>query len=940
LLSREGVKTVAPFVFVAAIGACAPDIAQRPAPDVVFVQFDPGAPVPVVPTPNDLARDPITGLVVVPQTPNESAAQREFETSYLQTLAGFPFESTASALTSGDLDPSSVNAQSVLTIDLGATATSFAAVAISPAWSQATRTISVAAPNAQWTRAHTYAVAMIGGPNGLKGANGQEVVGSATWALVSSTTPLVTCQDLAQSDCRPTVDIIPSSEKDPAARLVDQTAKAKQLEALRRKYAPLLDAIAATGIPRGDIVVAWTFTIVDAGEVTFDPANSVVPFPNDVLRQNGKVNLPGCTTATDALTRITCGLNTLDGFSTLAPPVSESSDTEPAVQQASIDPASLDRTSVGLVRAASPLPQDQQTTPSFTPCLNCSATATAPEELEWKLNAPLDEKTTYLGYVTSAVKDTAGKPLIANPITAMVRLSSPLFDGAHSTVSLLTDAQAAALEPLRAAMKPAFDGLEAVGVTRSSIALAFAFTTQSEASVLDGLYLYPTVPPASQAFLDSPLYLADATAQYTATASALGVPFSAIGKVLVGAFVTPLAITGEGGTLDPTSPQPSVVPFVLYVPKSAAPASGYPVTIFDHGLTRFRNDSIAISNTIAQAGRATIAMDILFHGDRSSCTGSMAATGQGTDDASCADPVNQKCNEDPLVGRCVARSDATRAACSGASGDLVCAAQQQGRCVQADQLCEGGDFLRDPSGRPVISGWNLLDLGSFFATRDHFRQHTIDTSQLVRVIRSSGLATLAGMTFDAASISYVGQNFGAMLGTLANAASPDTGHVVLNATGGGLVQILLESPSFATQRAALVGQLSPLGISAGTPAFDRFLRIAQWILDPADPSNVANRLTHPLAANPARAAFVQIIEGDMVIPNDASIGFVAAANRTEAPLAFYDFTESGDSFDATTAVPATRAGFLLVPPAGSRGLAITQKAQLQVATFLATGQLP
>ncbi len=938
-------KTVARLLLVCAIGACAPDISQRPAPNVVFIEFDPGAQVPVVPTPNDLARDPTTGLVVVPPTPNESAAQREFETTYLQTLAGFPFESTASALASDDLDPTSVTAQSVLAIDLGAAPTaSFTAVAITPAWSQPTHAISVTPPNGQWTRAHQYAIALIGGANGLKGAQGQDVVGSETWALVSSTTPLVTCQDLTQADCKPTVDIIPSTERDPAARLADQTAKAKQLEVLRRQLSPLLDAIAATGVARGDIVIAWTFTIVDAGEVTFDPANSIVPFPNDALRNNGKVNLPGCTSATDPMTLLTCGLNTLDGFSTLAPPVSESSDTQGAVEQASIDPTSLSPLSVGLARALTSLPQDQQTTPSFTPCLNCLATAKTPEELEWKLDVPLDEKTTYLGYVTGAMKDTAGKGVIANPIMALVRLANPLFDGAHSTVNLLTDAQAAALEPLRAAMKPAFDGLDAAGIARSNVALAFAFTTQSEASVLDQLYAYPTVPPISQAISDSPLYLVDATAQYVATAGVLGAPFAAIGKVFVGAFVTPLAITGPGGTLDPTSPQPSVVPFVLYVPKSAAPPTGYPMTIFDHGLTRFRNDSIAIANTIAQAGRATIAMDLVDHGDRSSCTGSMAATGQTTDDTSCADPVHQKCNEDPLVGRCVARSNATRAACSGPAGDLACAAQNQGGCVQADQLCEGGDFLRDASGRPVISGWNLINLTSFFATRDNFRQHTIDTSQLVRVIKSAGLATLATTTFDATAIAYTGQNFGAMLGSLANAASPDTDRLVLDAMGGGLVQILLESPSFATQRAALLTQLSSLGMTAGTPSFDRFLRVAQWILDPADPSNVGARLGK-------RNAFIQFIEGDTLIPNDATVGFIAATNRASfalsppsygctSPLACYEFTASGDAFDATTAVPATRAGFLLVPPTGNRGPAITQKAQLQVATFLATGQLP
>jgi hypothetical protein len=624
------------------------------------------------------------------------------------------------------------------------------------------------------------------------------------------------------------------------------------------------------------------------------------------------------------------------------------------VQQASIDPASLNPLDVGLVPVATQAPAVETTTPKFTPCLNCTDTATSPEELEWRLDVPLDEKTTYLGFVTGGVKDTAGKPVIANPVFALVRLTNPLFDGTHSTVNLLTDAEAAALEPLRAAMKPALDGLEAAGIKRTSLALAFAFTTQSEATILDQLYAYPTVPPVSQALPDSPLYVVDATAQYTATASAESIPFAAVGKVYIGAFLTPVAITGPSGTLDVANPKVEPVSFVLYLPASAAPTAGYPLTIFDHGITRFRNDSIAIANTLATAGRATIAMDLLFHGDRSSCTGSKAATSQSTDDASCADPNTQKCDEDPLIGRCVARSNSTRAACSGATGDLVCAAAGQGRCVQNDQLCEGGDFLRDSLGDPKISGWNLINLTSFFATRDNFRQHVIDTSQLVRVIKGQGgtsLSTLAGTTFDPAGLGYVGQNFGAMLGSLAQAVSPDTNHVVFNTAGGGLVQVLLESPSFATQRTVLLAQLAAQGINPATPAFDRFLRIVQWILDPADAANVGYRMTHQVVPAPSRRAFFQFIEGDTLIPNDTSIELIAAANRASfalapptfgctSPLACYEFTEAGDSFDATTAVPATRTGFLLVPPTGSRGPALTAKAQLQVATFLATGQLP
>ncbi len=47
---------------------------------------------------------------------------------------------------------------------------------------------------------------------------------------------------------------------------------------------------------------------------------------------------------------------------------------------------------------------------------------------------------------------------------------------------------------------------------------------------------------------------------------------------------------------------------------------------------------------------------MLFHGERSSCTGAKAAIGLPTDDFVCAS-ANQVCNEDPLVGQCVAKDD-------------------------------------------------------------------------------------------------------------------------------------------------------------------------------------------------------------------------------------------------------------------------------------------
>jgi hypothetical protein len=441
-----------------------------------------------------------------------------------------------------------------------------------------------------------------------------------------------------------------------------------------------------------------------------------------------------------------------------------------------------------------------------------------------------------------------------------------------------------------------------------------------------------------------------------------------------------VTVNGPGGTFDATAPETEGVTVALAVPAAPAPAGGYPITIFGHGLTRDRNDFLAIANSLALAGQATIASDVIFHGDRSSCTGSgayvAAVTGATTvsDDNACANPVTQKCDEgvqgstQSLFGRCVARDPTTRIPCPGLgiaggpdpTGNLGCAAAQLGACISpdgvpADSVCEGGDFLRS-GGVPVISGWNIFSLTNFFATRDNFRQQVIDLSQLVRTLRVTGatsLQTLSGTTFDLTRIGYIGQSLGGILGTLFNAVSPDTPYVALNVPGGDLTQIILQAPSFASQKAALVGTLAAQGIMPGTPAFDQFIATAQWIVDPADPANGGYRLTHQImataTANPNRRAFIQFIEGDETVPNIANLALVAAANRMDTgmppsygcsgTLSCYEFTDAIDGFNTTTAPLANRHGFLLSPPS-PQAVALTQEAQLQVATFLATGVGP
>jgi hypothetical protein len=948
-----------------------------------------------VPVPNDLAADPITGKNSIPAAGTD--AENEFDQTYLDTLVGFPFETTAQALFTGPLDPTTVNVRSVVVLDVTPGATG-PVTGLTPVFDPATNAVVVAPPAAGWTRAHHYAIALVAGASGLKGANGEEVIGSPTWPLVSSPSPLVSCPlnasglpDLSSPSCMLAVDIIPSTQTDPLARLRDETTTALQLEKIREGYAPILAQVAALEPSGARVVMLWTFTIVDAGEVTFDPAHGVIPFPNDALRSatTGNVALPNpktgaplsaadCATTTDSTIQLVCGVNTLDGFSTMAYPVSAQSDTVGAVAQANLAAASLTPQDVGLLALASRAPTAEQGAPlAYGPCLNCATAQAPPQQLMWRLDAPLTEQTTYLAYVTSSVTDDQGKGVIANPVFALLRLTHPLAVDGRSQVSLLTDAQAVQLEPLRSALAPALDGLAAAGVPRSEVVLAWAFTTQSEGTLLDSLYTYgygygatpslPTVPPGFVIF-------ADATSLYASAAAAVGAPFGAIAKVFAGVLETPVAVTGPGGAFDLTAPSAEPVSFVLFVPDATQvpmPAAGYPVTLFGHGITRDRNDALLIANALAKTGQATLATDALFHGERSSCTGSGAALppvqgAAATDDDACANPATMACNESPFIGRCVARAGTARIACPGLgvaaapdpTGNLGCQAAALGACA-ADGLCEGGDFARDSTGRPIISGWNFFSLTDFFATRDNFRQQVIDLARLVQTLRGSGPLSLSSRvatagstaTFDTTHLSYVGQSLGGILGTLFNAASPDTGNVVINVGGGSLAQIILTSPSFASTKAQLLAGLAAQGISPATPAFDQFIATAQWILDPADPANAAWRLTHPVPANPHRNALLQFIQDDQTVSNVSNFALLRAADRPysdtppsfgcAAPLACYEFTDAIEGFDQTTVPLAGRHGFLLEPPSSSaQSSTLTAKAQLQAVTFITTGQLP
>jgi hypothetical protein len=931
--------------------SCAPDIKQDPAPDNAIAQFDPAGSPAVLPLPNDLAINPATGLVAAPIDPNAPAAQQEFTRDYLNTLNGFP-TSAAATTKIADLDEATINADTVRFIDLlQGTPIATPSVTVTRTYDAATGTLTIAPPATGWPKGGRYAIALVGGANGLKGKNGKPVIGSAVWAFASSAEPLVTCEDLTAPNCQATTEIIPSTKTDPAEKLADQTASALRLEQLRRAYRPLLDALETQNVQREDVVLVWTFRIMNMPEATFnpslDPAAAVIPFPNDLLLNpaTGKVNLQAPPGASPLQQQLFEGLRTLDGFSTTSAIVSESSNTLGPIDTGSrLDPGSLEAGT----RFVKLTPGG--TAPNVRVCLSCVSSgpvsANNPQQLQFVPNVPLDEKSRYAAIMTTDLKDERGRKVAPSGAFALLRMASPLVVDGKSQVSAVPDATANALEPIRQGFKPMFDALDAAGLKRAQLALAWSFTTQSTISDLARLHAIPSQVGQlnPQALPASPLYLFEVTGNIKAGMTALGLPSNNLGKIFEGQIIVANTLTGPGGTInpDPTKFRFERAQFLLALPAAAAPAAGYPVTIFSHGLRSHRNTALPLINALAGAGHATVSMDTVFHGERSSCVGISAQSGLGaidSPDKACA-AAGQRCETNtasPSYGRCVSE---TRNACnpsSPATGDYACAAAGQGRCIgtsATEGQCEGGTFATS-NNAVAITGWNMLNLTNLFATRDNFRQHTVDHAQLARVLTGNDIDTLLAAqnagALDGNKLNYVGQSLGAILGPLYTSVSPNVKNAVFNVPGANLTGVLLTSPAFATPRAGFLASLSAQGINPGTAAFDQFLGLAKMILDPADPVNYIYHVENSPTAPQGREAFIQYITEDQVTPNPLTAELIKAANDRASmkKVATFQFmpTEAELALDK-------RHAFLLD---FSGNPAITTQAQTQAIQFLNTG---
>ncbi len=305
-----------------------------------------------------------------------------------------------------------------------------------------------------------------------------------------------------------------------------------------------------------------------------------------------------------------------------------------------------------------------------------------------------------------------------------------------------------------------------------------------------------------------------------------------------GVFATEIYQTPDNGLADPTDqrfryngeglPIPDRqenLDFTLTLPSVPPPTSrGYPVVIFQHGISGNRVSMLHLANTLAGAGYATVGIDAVAHGSRS------------------------------FWGS---------------------------RDVENNQTGDG-----KPDGFPDRTSVSQVSSAEFFAyllntpaIRDNFRQTAVDLIQLVRLLRNPNLdlSPFPGTALDTEEGIYlVGDSLGTMFAVLFMAVEPSVRTAVLNVAGGGLLTDLVNrSPDTIQWVLPFVPLLFGVPSDTLLDPFSPVVNLLQSVIDPGDPINYAPYLIgNPLMASGTRmtpASVLQImVEGDETVANPSN----------------------------------------------------------------------
>lgn len=296
---------------------------------------------------------------------------------------------------------------------------------------------------------------------------------------------------------------------------------------------------------------------------------------------------------------------------------------------------------------------------------------------------------------------------------------------------------------------------------------------------------------------------------------------------------------GSGAPVPAPEAPTSKVWITFAVPTAPMPPGGYPAVIVQHGLNGSRAYLLTLANRIASMGWMAVAIDSVTFGARS--------------------PEAKY------------RLDATT--------DYVAA---------PGATYKGGDGINDADNGEHGESFNFFGgLRNLLALRDQLRQASLDTVQVVKLLRAG--PDLAPLTtgavapkIDPERIAYVGDSLGAIEGATAAAIEPRVKAWTFNVGGGGIISEAAAHGPVINANIALAGTVNfGFGRAAYSEAHPVVV-LAQTLIEAGDPIAYADKLVTspaPLAGTPTKPRNILQIEVlfDELIANESSEALARAA---------------------------------------------------------------
>ncbi|HET6726184.1 MAG TPA: alpha/beta fold hydrolase, partial [Gammaproteobacteria bacterium] len=434
---------------------------------------------------------------------------------------------------------------------------------------------------------------------------------------------------------------------------------------------------------------------------------------------------------------------------------------------------------------------------------------------------PLNSSSAYEVVLTNGIKSADDNTAAADSEYAQIQ-------AALASKSKLDDPTLDQIKLLEGAM---LQVAGAAGIDTSKVVLTFSFATESAGPVLSYIAahaeaqtgaLQPMNITTAQANpqlaghadiyvgdVQEPWYLPVPT-KSNPTAPLTGHWTGAKGSNLTRYNVAPVATTTLSIPVLATIPNAQSV----YMQQGGVkPADGWPVVIFQHGITGNRTNMLAIADAFADAGFAVVAIDLPLHGITDT-----------------TNPFYQKGHE--------------------LTFDLD---------VQNNQTGAAGS-----DGKIDSSGSHFINLTSLLTSRDNLRQAVADLISLTATLPMLDYNADGQADFDASRIYFVGHSLGAITGIPYLAVDGTPISATLASPGGHFAALLRESPTFSGQ---INAGLKAQGIEPGTQAYLDFFRNAQTVVGAGDPANYAAAAA---AAHPIHMTEIVGSAGsdpDQVVPN-------------------------------------------------------------------------